>query len=225
MYEHFPLQDIFGYPRHFAILTKVLIYPSFQATNPTSPALLTSAINMAGEVRPYVKIRSAIFPADKDVVSQLFLAYAKSLPIKLDFQGFDEELAGLPGKYAEENGGGVWLAYTTSSQPTVTNDATLPIPTQDTIIGCVALRSFTASTPTCELKRLYLTPASRGLGVSKLLMVGVIRKARELGYKEMLLDTLSSMTAARRLYEGYGFEETEKYYDSVEGAAFYKLVL
>jgi ribosomal protein S18 acetylase RimI-like enzyme len=166
---------------------------------------------------PEVKIRPAIFPADKPIVSELFLAYAQSLPIKLDFQGFEDELAGLPGKYAVENGGAVLLAYTSSEQHA----------TQETIIGIVALRSFptTTSIPTCELKRLYLTPPSRGLGVSKHLMAAVLARARQLGYAEMLLDTLASMTAARHLYSRYGFTEIPSYYPSVSGAVFYKLLL
>lgn len=172
---------------------------------------------------PKVTIRPAEFPADKEIVSQLFLEYAQSLPIPLDFQGFEEELAKLPGKYALENGGATFLACTTNTLTGQDEQSNL----QDTIIGVVALRSFstTNSTPTCELKRLYLAPPSRGLGVSKKLMNAVIARAREMGYKEMLLDSLSSMTAARRLYEGYGFVEIESYYQSVEDAVFYKMVL
>ncbi|KAF2034173.1 acyl-CoA N-acyltransferase [Setomelanomma holmii] len=180
---------------------------------------------MAAEVRPIVQIRLAEFPADKPIVSHLFLAYAQSLPIKLDFQNFDDELASLPGKYAAESGGGVWLACTSSASPKTNTENSLRTEDEENVIGCVALRAFPAPTPTCELKRLYLTPESRGMGVSKVLMDEVLRRARELRYKEMLLDTLSSMTAAKRLYEGYAFVETGKYYDSVDGAVFYKLLL
>jgi GNAT superfamily N-acetyltransferase len=170
---------------------------------------------MVAEVRPLVQIRAANFPTDKEIVSRLFLAYAQSLPIKLDFQGFEEELVGLPGKYASERGGAVYLAYAHNMN------------SEEDVVGIVALRRFqtTNAIPTCELKRLYLTPASRGLGVSKLLMDVVLDKARDLGYEEMLLDTLSSMTPAMRLYEKYGFVEIGSYYESVESAVFYKLVL
>jgi GNAT superfamily N-acetyltransferase len=191
---------------------------------------------MSQQPRPEVKIRPAIFPEDQKIVGQLFLAYAESLPISLDFQNFEHELAGLPGKYAAENGGAVWLAYTTEtaleSEPKE----------QENDIGCIAIRPFfyptttpistslaetstSAPSSTCELKRLYLTPASRGLGVSKLLMDVALPKARELGYKEMLLDTLRSMTPARKLYEGYGFEETGSYYENPNDAIFYRLIL
>lgn len=172
---------------------------------------------------PKVTIRPAEFPADKEIVSQLFLEYAQSLPIPLDFQGFEEELAKLPGKYAVENGGAIFLACTTNTL----TDQDKELDPHKTTIGVIALRPFptTNSIPTCELKRLYLAPSCRGLGVSKKLMDAVIARAREMSYKEMLLDSLSSMTAARRLYEGYGFVEIESYYQSVEDAVFYKLVL
>jgi len=197
---------------------------------------------MAQTRRSEVQIRPAVFPDDKEIVGQLFLAYARSLPISLDFQNFEHELAALPGKYASEKGGAVWLAYAAveqkSSKATVNTDKAI----DGHVIGCIAIRPFfstpttaesatllsnsTSSTTTsCELKRLYLTPASRGLGVSKLLMDVAISHARKLGYKEMLLDTLSSMTPARRLYEGYGFEEIGSYYESVEDAVFYRLIL
>lgn len=160
-----------------------------------------------------IKIRPAIFPQDNSTVSTLFLAYAGSLPVNLDFQNFKNELAGLPGKYAAEEGGAVFLAYSTAEEETV---------------GIVGVRKFTvegSEVPTCELKRLYIAPGSRGKGIAKLLMDAVLAKARELGYKEMLLDTLRSMTSARQLYAQYGFQEIPAYYASVEAAMFYKLVL
>jgi ribosomal protein S18 acetylase RimI-like enzyme len=179
---------------------------------------------MSTQVSSEVKIRPAVFPNDKEIVSRLFLAYAQSLPVKLDFQGFEEELAGLPGKYGVERGGAVFLAYTPS--PSSITPSSQPKDTES-IIGVVALGSFptTTSIPTCELKRLYLAPSCRGRGVAKSLMDEVIARARELGYKKMLLDTLRSMTTARKLYSRYGFVEIGSYYASVEGAVFYKLIL
>lgn len=197
---------------------------------------------MIQSTRPDVRIRPAIFPDDKEIVGQLFLAYARSLPISLDFQNFEHELAALPGKYASEKGGAVWLAYAAVEQESSTTTTNSDNANDAQAIGCIAIRPFfstpttaesatllsnstSPTTTTCELKRLYLTPASRGLGVSKLLMDVAISHAKKLGYKEMLLDTLSSMTPARRLYEGYGFAEIGSYYESVEDAVFYRLVL
>jgi ribosomal protein S18 acetylase RimI-like enzyme len=182
-----------------------------------------------------VKIRPAVFPDDKDTTTSLFRAFEASVPVKLDFQGFEEEVAGLPSKYAVEKGGAIYLAY---EEPTETNNTLLAstgheisslTPIRDSAIGCVAIRPFPAPAsplpPQCELKRLYLAPASRGRGAAQLLMDCVIARARQLGYKEVLLDTLASMTAARRLYENYGFELTGAYYESVKEAVFYRLVL
>lgn len=204
-------------------------------------------------VRTNISIRPAAFPSDKEIVGKLFLAYAQSLPVSLDFQNFEDELAGLPGKYAVEKGGAVWLAYASSKvseSPSSTTSSVRngeaqsePNPAEEErAIGCIAIRPFfttpttaessallanstSSSTTTCELKRLFLTPESRGLGVSKLLMEVAISHARKLGYKDMLLDTLRTMTPARKLYEGYGFEEIGSYYENPEDAVFYRLVL
>lgn len=76
------------------------------------------------------------------------------------------------------------------------------------------------------MKRLYLSPASRGLGVGKRLVETVIQEGRKLGYEEMRLDTLPSMVNARALYKGMGFVECERYYDTpVEGTMFLSLSL
>jgi ribosomal protein S18 acetylase RimI-like enzyme len=175
----------------------------------------------ASSMSDSVQIREAMFPADKTVVGKLFLAYASSLPINLDFQGFEGELANLPGKYAQEMGGHVYLAFKTPESPSMSHELLLQ---NEDAIGVVGLRRFstTNTIPTCELKRLYVAPDCRGLGVSKMLMDVALRKARNMGYHEILLDTLSSMTPARRLYQSYGFEQIDKYYESVEDAVFYK---
>lgn len=205
--------------------------------------------------KPSVHIRPAVFPDDQQVVGQLFLAYAQSLPISLDFQNFEGELASLPGKYAADRGGAVWLAYApreeSESEPESSiwtassgggTKANSPQTKDSQAIGCIAIRPFFATpttaesaallasstsptTASCELKRLYLEPESRGLGVAKLLIDVAVAHARKLGYKEMLLDTLRTMTPARRLYERYGFEETGSYYHNPEDAVFYRLAL
>ncbi|KAF3048403.1 hypothetical protein E8E12_011769 [Didymella heteroderae] len=167
-----------------------------------------------------VKVRPAIFPDDKDTIKKLFLAYEQHLldtaSVKLDFQNFEHELASLPGKYDLEKNGALWLACI--STPIAEN-----APAKEALIGCMGLRAFTAHSG--ELKRLYLTPEARGHGVSKMLMDVAIARARELGYGELLLDTLKSMTEARRLYEKYGFAEVEAYYESHPDAVFYRLDL
>jgi predicted GNAT family N-acyltransferase len=229
---------------------------------PPTTSSIINAINMPQPSRPTIHIRPAAFPGDKAIVGALFLAYAQSLPISLDFQNFEHELSALPGKYAEEEGGAVWLAYSTvppaDSSTTATsltssssNDSSTSEEkvmnekeSQTSAIGCLALRPFhhpptttsssallasststSPTTTTCELKRLYLLPSARGTGASKSLMDVALQKARELGYTEMLLDTLRIMTAARRLYEGYGFVECGSYYENPNDVLFYRLGL
>ena len=176
---------------------------------------------MVSTTPPTITIRPAVFPADKEAVSKLFLAYEQFLlndhNVSLDFQGFDHEVKNLPGKYAIQNDGGLWLACINSPGHDGGDAA-------ETVVGCVGLRAFTKSL-SGELKRLYITPESRGLGVSKLLIHVAIARAKDLGYKEILLDTLSGMTSARRLYEKHGFEEVPAYYESHPDAVYYRLRL
>ena len=76
------------------------------------------------------------------------------------------------------------------------------------------------------MKRLYLSPASRGLGIGKKLVEEVVKEAKRLGYQEMRLDTLPSMVGARALYKIVGFVECERYYDTpIEGTMFLSLDL
>ncbi|KAF2713072.1 acyl-CoA N-acyltransferase [Pleomassaria siparia CBS 279.74] len=129
-----------------------------------------------------------------------------------------DELSTLPGKYSPSNGGAVFLAYNKGEDPSEE-------PGEPLFFGCAALRAFDAPY-TCEIKRLYIKPNHRRLGAGRMLLERVIEQAKRLGYKEMLLDTLPSMTAARKMYVEYGFEECEKYYDSpIEGTVFMKLKL
>src|SRR5881397_2152756 len=118
-----------------------------------------------------------ILPAHSDeqiaAVRQLFVEYARSLNISLCFQGFEQELAELPGKYSPPSGR-LLLAV---------DDAT---PT-----GCVALRPRGDSI--CEMKRLYVRPAARGTRLGRLLAETVIREARAIGYARMRLDTMPFM--------------------------------
>src|SRR5687767_425317 len=126
------------------------------------------------------QITRARTEADLACVRELFLEYAASIGIDLEYQGFSKELAGLPGKYAPP--GGELLIATVNGQAA----------------GCVALRALDDGT--LEMKRLYIKPSSRGLGLGKQLVESAIAVARERGYAELRLDTLETMAAARALY-------------------------
>jgi GNAT superfamily N-acetyltransferase len=143
-----------------------------------------------------IRIVTARFPADDAVVRGLFAEYADSLGIDLSFQGFAAELAQLPGRYAPPLGV-ILLARDGAGGA----------------LGCVALRP-TSMPGTAEMKRLYLRPAARGRALGRRLAEAVIGCAREAGHARVVLDTLASMHAARRLYAELGFREVPPYYDN-----------
>ena len=90
--------------------------------------------------------------------------------------------------------------------------------------GSIALKEMDAER--CELKRLYVRPAFRGRGLGRALTEMIVAAAREIGYREMLLDTLPFLQSAQRLYRSVGFREIEKYNDSpMDGATYMKLEL
>lgn len=126
-----------------------------------------------------------------DIVRALMREYQRALGVDLCFQGFEQELARLPGTYAPPSGRLLLASH------------------QGEIVGCVALQAIDAER--CEMKRLYVRPAARGLGVGKALVVRVIEEARAIGYACVLLDTLPTMTDAQRLYERFGFVDTGAY--------------
>ncbi|KAL8753123.1 MAG: hypothetical protein Q9184_005517 [Pyrenodesmia sp. 2 TL-2023] len=161
-------------------------------------------------------IRPARSQSDLTALSHLFRSYALSLDIDLSFQAFDTELQFLPGTYTPEKRGEVLLAF----PPCSSNDES---PT--TAIGCVALRALDGGEEErgccCEMKRLYVAPEGRGLGVGEELTGAIIRVAREREYRVMKLDTLPTMRAARALYRKLGFVETEAYYETpIAGTVF-----
>ncbi|MBT2186412.1 GNAT family N-acetyltransferase [Sphingobium nicotianae] len=136
-------------------------------------------------------------------VAALFVDYAAWLPIDLGYQGFEAELAGLPGNYAPP-GGELLLARGGDGAP----------------LGCVGVRPL-ADEGCCEMKRLFLTPVARGLGLGRSLAEAIVAVARGAGYREMRLDTLASMTGPIALYERMGFVRIPAYYaPTPEGTVF-----
>ena len=139
-------------------------------------------------------------------VRQFFRNYAAWLGVDLCFQGFDEEMASLPGAYALPEGRLFYAEH--NGRPA----------------GCVGIRPFSAGL--CELKRLYVEPDQRGFGIGRDLVLAAIRAAKDIGYRKLLLDTLPAMRFAVRLYREMGFKETPAYYQTpLEGTMFLALDL
>jgi ribosomal protein S18 acetylase RimI-like enzyme len=160
--------------------------------------------------RAAVRLVVADTPERLDAARGIFREYAASLGVDLCFQGFDAELAGLPGDYAEPDGA-LLLAYV-----------------GDALAGCGALRSLTDvdHANACEMKRLYVRPAFRRLGLGRVLAQALMDRAASIGYSVMLLDTLDEMESARELYTSLSFEETAPYYfNPIPGAHYLKAVL
>ncbi|HRE82567.1 MAG TPA: GNAT family N-acetyltransferase [Opitutaceae bacterium] len=153
-----------------------------------------------------VEITPAHSESDLAVIRRLFRAYASSLQVDLCFQGFEEELATLPGRYAAPNGA-LWLAKIDGQA-----------------VGCIGLRAF--SKKEGELKRLYVLPEQRGRGVARALVVKALEGARAAGYTTVVLDTLATMTAAIQLYTSVGFRPAEPYYPNpLPGVLYFRCVL
>lgn len=153
------------------------------------------------------RIGAAVTADDLLVVARLFMGYAASLPVDLGYQDFASELAGLPGKYAEP-AGALLLARDDGGAA----------------LGCIALRPLDAGV--CEMKRLFLVPEARGLGLGRALAEAIIAAARDRGYRELRLDTLPSMASAIALYEGLGFRRIAPYYTPTPpGTVFMALAL
>jgi ribosomal protein S18 acetylase RimI-like enzyme len=153
-----------------------------------------------------IDIRPADLPLDLATVRELVREYAESLGIDLGFQGFETEVAELPGKY-EPPAGRLLLAWKGSEA-----------------VGCVALRPLDRTA--CEMKRLYVRPRARGEQLGRRLAERICQEARAAGYARICLDTLPAMAAAQALYRSLGFVQGEPYtFNPVAGTKFLTLEL
>lgn len=151
--------------------------------------------------QPAIEIRHVSTSAEMESIRQLFVAYVQSLETDLAFQNFQEELATLPGKYAPPRGA-LFLALV-----------------EGKAAGCIALRPM--EDKICEMKRLYVDPEYRHLGLGKQLVEKILDEGQKLGYNCIRLDTLTSMTAALALYRAQGFQEIPPYtYNPLDGASY-----
>ncbi len=140
-------------------------------------------------------------------IKELIEIYTASIERNLDFQNLDEELRDFPSKYSYPKG-----------------KLLAAVSDEGEVIGCVA---YTKKSETrSEMKRLYVKPEYRKLKAGRALAEAIISEARNDGFKEMVLDTLSPMESAIKLYKSLGFAEIPPYYDNpMEDAIYMKLDL
>ena len=170
-------------------------------------------------------------PLHYELTRGIFGDYAASLGVDLGFQGFDQELATLPGDYAPPRGV-LMLALVQATDAVGDEPQQLRLEVAPgmwmEVAGCCALRPLDAADypNAAEMKRLYVRPAFRGLGLGRQLAEAILDEARTLDYGCVLLDTLSDMEAARALYEDLGFEEVPPYYHNpIAGSHYLKVSL
>ena len=165
---------------------------------------------MPGIHHPNIALGVASAPGDLDAVRTLFIEYADALKVDLCFQNFDAELNGLPGEYAAPRG------------------ALLLARVDGVHAGCCAVRPLDSAdyANACEMKRLYVRPEFRGLGLGRRLAETILELAQQANYDCVLLDTLDDMESARALYEDLGFESIPPYYyNPIAGAHYLKVNL
>ena len=159
---------------------------------------------------PRIDIQTPASAAELEATREIFREYARSLGIDLCFQNFEAELTALPGEYAPPRG------------------ALLLACVDGHVAGCGAMRPLidVDYANACEMKRLYVRPGFRQLGLGRLLALALVEAGTRAGYSVMLLDTLDDMEAARGLYATLGFEEIPPYYfNPIPGAHYLKVQL
>ena len=129
-----------------------------------------------------------------DEVKRLVIEYTKFLGRDLSFQKLDDELKDLSAKYTPPEGRILCAAV------------------DDEIIGCVAYHKHTAER--CEMKRLFVRDGYREHHAGSRLIEAIINFARADGFTEMVLDTITPLESAIRLYKKFGFVETSPYYEN-----------
>ena len=139
-----------------------------------------------------VQIAEAVTTADYAVGRAMFEEYARAIDVDLCFQDFAAELDRLSVMYAPPAGA---LLLARAGQE---------------VAGCVGLRKLRDDI--CEMKRLYVTPSFRGRHLGRRMAEDIVRRAHELGYRTLVLDTLGTMEAAQGLYLSMGFKPATSYY-------------
>ena len=131
-------------------------------------------------------IRSAT-NADREAIERIVFAALREHGLKPDPAATDADLANIEQTYFAN--GGIF--------DVLENDA-------GEIVGTVAL--YRNSATETELRKMYLAPAARGCGQGRRLLEHALRRARELGFRRVVLETACVLKRAVQLYESFGFK-------------------
>jgi putative acetyltransferase len=157
---------------------------------------------------PTIRLQQDHTGAELSALRSLITEYAQSLDVDLCFQDLTAELAQLPGEYVAPRGALVsaWV--------------------DGALAGCCALRALDSTdyALASEMKRLYVRPAYRGMGLGRTLAQAILDAALQAGHQHVLLDTLDDMEAARAMYADLGFVEIPPYYHNPIAGAHYLMV-
>ena len=134
-----------------------------------------------------ITIELALSSEDQAAVKVLFIEYSEGLPVSLDFQDFNQELAAFPEGFV------CLLLAKKAGKP----------------VGAVGLKAH--SETVCEMKRLFVRPQAQGLGLGRTLSLQIMQQAKSRGFNEMLLDSLKRLKPAINLYQSLGFMEIEPF--------------
>ncbi|MDA0702234.1 MAG: GNAT family N-acetyltransferase [Proteobacteria bacterium] len=152
-----------------------------------------------------IVIRQAEDPVGIEAARRLFRDYQAATDVEACFQSFEAELAGLPGAYVPPQGR-LLIAWRDGEA-----------------LGIVALKTVEpGEAGICEIKRLWVEPAARGLGLGRALAEAVIHAAEGAGCGRLVLETSPvTMARAAALYRALGFEDSGPYPGAtgVEGIA------
>lgn len=175
--------------------------------NPLSTCMMTMP---SSAHEPTISLLCPATVSELQAARDILIEYAQSIATPHYLTDFDAELATLPGAYGAPRGQ-ILLAIA-----------------QGRVLACCGVLPLDTAdySNACEMRRLYVRPRFRGIGLGRRLVEAQMDFARMQGYSCMLLDALSSMEAARALYEDLGFEEIPPYYfNPMAGAHYLKAVL
>lgn len=143
-------------------------------------------------------IAAALSERDRADFAALVREYVDWLAVDLGYQDLEAELAALDRVYAAP--GTILLARDRAGAA----------------LGGVAVKPLPAlGAAVCEMKRLYVRKAGRGLGLGGRLARSALAAAREAGFGTIVLDTMPSrMGSAVAMYEKLGFARRAPYYDT-----------